>query len=947
MTEPIEKQPARTVKANADNGFTESQLTRLVRLVLLAGLGMVLLVLVCSVRLTANLYSTNTASSLAAVAEQLSPDNLSTAQSRLNEFVSDGTHTLILLRTTNNKAQVVVAYNSTTSIEAVTIWKTWLFPYLGLVQTYALPPTSLYNGQPLELQAWLNAHLILNEVVHNIGPLIIILVGWLFILILLIANYVLRKVTRPIEKLAEALRRINPDQPGKTKIAIEGNHSQDELGQVVTAINALLRQLDHSLQRERSDKSILAERESFLSLVLDNVAEGIVLLGEGYKILRLNQSACTLLGRFETELQNRNFENLLEIVDRATLHTRLSQLVLGTDANKVLSFELRVLKPRQETAQLSLTVSCVQTGTSPVFIILMRDIGETRRVHEKIRLSEERLKLAVKATRCGIWDIELKTSTFWWSPEFLPMLGYRHKEIPASLEAKYALIHPEDIDWVRNSHERYLKREIEEFAPEYRVKRKDGSWMWIEDRGTAEWDDNGEAIRFSGIMSDCTERKRFEKQLMYMATHDPLTELPNRTLLQDRLEHAISSNHRKGLQVGLLLLDIDRFKLINESLGHEIGDQLVRAVSQRLQQNIRPTDTLARLSGDEFVVICEDLPSPQEGARVAKRLLNAMSQHFIVDSNQLSIGISIGISLSPTDGVTPQALLRHADTAMHNAKACGGNCYRFFTSEMNKEAVQRLSLERRLSEAVERQQFILHYQPKVNIITKEVVGAEALIRWPHRSLGNISPLQFIPVAEETGQIMAIGEWVIREALSQICSWRERGLKLVPIAINLSGRQLMASGIDEMILRLLREFEVDPGLLELEITESSVMSRMDKVLPPLLRLREAGVSIALDDFGTGYSSLAYLRQLPITSLKIDRSFVKDVPQKPEACPLIAIIVEVGRHLGLTVVAEGVETEEQREFLRKQMEEIICQGWLFHKALPASKFEKLLAPATKQP
>ena len=466
MTEFRNKQPARKPKGNSDDGLTGSQVTRLVRLVLLTGLVMVLLVLICSICLTAKLYSANATNTLTTVAAQLPPDDLSATQSRLDEFMANGTYAHVFLQTVSNKAQLLAAHKS--SATAIPAWETRVFPYLGFVQTQQLPSTSLYNGQPLELQAWLDSRLVIGEVARTTGPLIIILVGWLFILVLLISNHVLRKLTRPIEKLAEALLQINPDHPGRTRITVETSHSRDELGQVVTAINSLLGQLDQSLQRERSDKVVLAERENFLGLILDNVAEGIVLLGSDYKILRINHSACSLLGRFETELQNRDFDSFIELVDRTTLRTRLSRLALGTDSEKVLSFELRVIKPRQEIAQLSLTVSCVQTGAHTTFIILMRDIGETRRVHEKIRLSEERLKLAVKATRCGIWDIELKTSAFWWSPEFLPMLGYADNEIQASLEAKHALVHPEDIEWVRNSHARYLKREIEEFAPEYR-----------------------------------------------------------------------------------------------------------------------------------------------------------------------------------------------------------------------------------------------------------------------------------------------------------------------------------------------------------------------------------------------------------------------------------------------------------------------------------------------
>ncbi len=921
------------------------QFFRVANIAVLACLILLILVGVHSVRMVANLYKSNASVTLAAVASRLPTEDLAMAQTRLNELVSSQVYLRIELRTVDTNRRLLVAQKKETA--DVPDWAVLLLPEWQAILEHQLPDNKTYNGHRLTLTAWMDIGPLTKEISGSVGPLIALIVIWVISFSILISYHVSQYVSLPIHRMAQALNLVRPDHPGQTRIPVDPHHEKDEIGMVINAINLLLGKLDQSLQHERRSLTEIADREQFLNLVLNNVAEGIILLNAEHKVLRINQSACLLLGRMESEINGCEFESFFDIVDQTTLRTRLSRLTSGYSSDQVLNFELKVIKPAQEIVTVNLSISSVRNGNHTTIIALMRDAGETRRVQERIRLNEERLKLAVKATRSGVWDFDLRSDAFWWSPEFLPMLGYSEGEIKATLEAKYSLINPEDIEWVKTSHARYLAREIEDYTPEYRMKRKDGSWMWIEDRGTAEWAEDGTPLRFSGTMSDCTERKRFEKQLMYMATHDPLTELPNRTLLQDRLEHAITGNNRKGLLVGLLLLDIDRFKLINDSLGHEIGDHLVRAVAQRLQQNIRPTDTLARLSGDEFVVICEDLPTPQESARVAKRLLSAMTQQFNVDGNLLSIAVSIGISLSPSDGAAAQDLLRHADTAMHNAKASGGNCYRFFTSEMNKEAVQRLSLERHLAEAIDRQQFILHYQPKVDIVTKQVIGAEALIRWPHLTLGNLSPLQFIPIAEETGQIMAIGEWVIRETLSQICIWKERGLKPVPVAVNLSGKQLMSSGIDEMILRLLREYEVDPSLLEVEITESAIMSRMDKVLPPLQRLRDAGVGIALDDFGTGYSSLAYLRQLPITALKIDRSFVKDVPNKPEASPLVAIIVEIGRHLGLKVIAEGVETEAQREFLQKQMKEIICQGWLFYKALPVAKFEKLLESELEAP
>ena len=768
-------------------------------------------------------------------------------------------------------------------------------------------------------------------------PLIAI---WTIGLSLLISFKFLRNLTRPVELLSAKLRRVNLDDPLKSITPIPPHLAENEFGALIASANRLLRQIDEHIRRGSTSQAIIDDCMSLINTLQTSMNDGLLLIGSDQSIISFNKAAQELLKGSANELKNLQFANLLETNDRVrvlALLARLSQ----TGESPPITTQVKLLnQPNIEGALELCIINTTKTSALPksLCLILLRTIKASQDAQEQLKNSEERMKLAIRASRCGIWDINPQSGSLWWSSEFINMLGYDESNAPKNIEEKYSLIHPDDMNWVKSSTERYLAQEASDYNPEYRILRKDGTWIWLEDHGTAEWDDAGLPIRFSGTVVDCTERKRFEQQMMYMVTHDAMTDLPNRTLLNDRLEHALIGNARNGLNVAVLLLDIDRFKLINDSLGYEIGDHLVRAVAQRLQQCIRPTDTLARLSGDEFVVVCEDLASPQEAARVAKRLLNSMAQHFMVEGNQLTVGISIGISVSPVDGQNAADILRHADTAMHSAKAAGGNCYRFFVNEMNKEAVQRLTLERYLNEAVERQQFVLHYQPKVDIQTREVVSAEALIRWPHRTLGNISPLQFISIAEETGQIIAIGEWVLRESLSQICLWRDRGYEVVPIAVNLSGKQLMAGGMDELVLRLLDEYKVPPHLLEIEVTES-VMAKMDKVLAPLKRLRDAGLGIALDDFGTGYSSLAYLQQLPISSLKIDRSFVKDVPEKHAANSIANIILDIGRQLGLKVVAEGIETEAQLEFLRKGGCDI-GQGWLFSKAITPTLFQEKL-------
>lgn len=439
------------------------------------------------------------------------------------------------------------------------------------------------------------------------------------------------------------------------------------------------------------------------------------------------------------------------------------------------------------------------------------------------------------------------------------------------------------------------------------------------------------------VMRDITQRKRFEEQLMYMATHDPLTDLPNRTLLQDRLAHALTHARRRDHYVAVLFLDLDRFKLVNDTLGHDIGDRLLESVALRLSNTVRPSDTVGRLGGDEFLVIADDLDGPAAAARNAQMLLDSLSRPFNIDGNQLFITPSIGISVYPGDGTDIQTLLRHADTAMYSAKAEGGNTYQYFIHKMNQEAVDRLSLEHSLREAVEKEQFMLYYQPKVDAVSLEPVGVEALIRWKHPEAGFIAPNKFIPIAEETGLILQIGEWVLRTALAQIQEWWDQGKQPLPVAVNLSARQITAERPVEGLRQMLETCTIPAEMLELEITETVMMSTLSRTVEVLGEFQSMGLRIAIDDFGTGYSSLAYLRRLPINSLKVDKSFIADACRNADDASIASTIIAMGQRLGLKVIAEGIETEDQLEFLRQQGCDII-QGYYISRPLPARDLEE---------
>lgn len=441
------------------------------------------------------------------------------------------------------------------------------------------------------------------------------------------------------------------------------------------------------------------------------------------------------------------------------------------------------------------------------------------------------------------------------------------------------------------------------------------------------------------VLRDFTERKRSEERLNHLATHDPLTNLPNRRMLSEILAKTLPRHQRHKRLVAVMFLDLDRFKIINDTLGHDVGDGLLKGVAKRLVDLVREGDTVVRMGGDEFVLILTDVAEMQDPSRVAQRILDSLSKPFAVEGHELFITTSIGISLFPGDGENPETLLKNADAAMYRAKEQGKNNYQYYSSNINAKASERLSMENSLRHALERGEFLLHYQPRVDLATGRIFGAEALIRWQHPERGLVSPAEFIPLAEETGLIVPIGEWVLRTACAQNKAWQTAGLSSFRVAVNLSGQQFQEKKLVEMVLRALRESDLSPRFLELELTESIIMKNAEQTIGTLCKFHGMGIEIAIDDFGIGYSSLNYLKRFPISRLKIDQSFVRDITTDPDDSAIVAAIITMAHSLKLKVVAEAVETSDQLEFLRQlQCDEI--QGYLFSRPLPPEEMTKLL-------
>ena len=441
------------------------------------------------------------------------------------------------------------------------------------------------------------------------------------------------------------------------------------------------------------------------------------------------------------------------------------------------------------------------------------------------------------------------------------------------------------------------------------------------------------------LRQDLEERKRVEQSIRHMAHHDALTSLPNRALFRDRLTHAMAQADRYHQILAVLFLDLDRFKAINDTLGHNVGDQLLKMAAERLRSCIRDCDTVARLGGDEFTIIVEDIVEVQDAAVVAQKILDTLSQPFNLHNHEVFISVSIGLTLYPNDDENADNLLRNADAAMYRAKEYGRNNYQFYVADMNIKARERLMLESQLRRALDRDEFTLYYQPRVDLFSGKVIGAEALLRWRHPEMGLVPPVQFIPILEDTGMIIPVGEWVLHQASQQNRAWQDKGLTPIRMAVNLSVRQFIQKDLAASILAIIERTGLAPEFLELEITEDLLLEHNQTNIITLTKLRNRGIHISIDDFGTGYSSLSYLKRLPIDTLKIDQSFLRDIENDPDNKAITSAIIAMASSLHLNVLAEGVETEEQLAFLRAQgCNEI--QGYSFSKPLTADEFEQML-------
>lgn len=558
---------------------------------------------------------------------------------------------------------------------------------------------------------------------------------------------------------------------------------------------------------------------------------------------------------------------------------------------------------------------------------------------EALRESEERYSLAVRGANDGIWDWNMRTNEIYYSPRWKNILGVTDAKFGSSPDAWFSRIHPQDLERVMSEISQHLRGESEHFESEHRLLHVDGQYRWVQNRGIAVRN-GGQAQRIAGSMTDITLRKTVEERLRHDAMHDTLTNLPNRAYFINLLSIALERIHRRPeYQAAVLFLDLDRFKIVNESLGHHVGDLLLSAVSARIQGCLRAGDTLSRLSGDEFAILLEEIASFSEASHAASRIQERLSQPFNLDGHEVFTSATIGVVIIEPSYERAEELMRDADAATYRAKAIGRGRIEIFNTEMHKASMSALQLEGDLRRALEREEFRLYFQPIVSLHERKVRSFEALLRWQHPTRGIIMPGEFISLAEDTGLILPIGEWVLHAACKQLRVWEKAGFGHIKVAVNISARQIQDIDLTALVRGVLQQEGVSGSNLQLEVTEYTTMRDLEKTTLVLNAINEMGIEILIDDFGTGYSSMGYLKRFPVSYLKIAQTFIHDVTIDPEDAAITTAIIALAHAMEMRVVAEGVETQAQFNFLIEQgCDEI--QGYYINPAMPAVSTTRFL-------
>ncbi|WP_024301251.1 EAL domain-containing protein [Pseudogulbenkiania sp. MAI-1] len=716
-------------------------------------------------------------------------------------------------------------------------------------------------------------------------------------------------------------RRNQAGTPVWLRLHYKAHHDDEVPGLVIGALQ--------DISAQKAQDAALRERELLFRATFEQAAVGIAHLDLDGHWIRVNQRLCDILGYPREELLQLTFQDITFPADLDADLELTERLVKGEIPS--FTIEKRYLHKAGHLVWTNLTAALMRDRHEQpeYFISVVEDISARKQ-------SEDALQLAATvfdSSHEGVMIADRRRRILAVNPAFSDISLYPANEVIGQPPPLWYTAAQDTAFYLRLWR---LLQKSGRWEGELWYRKKDGTvfplWLSI----SCVRDARGRPRQYVFVFNDISQLKQSQEQLERLAHYDPLTELPNRHLALARLEHALELAKRHGTQLAVMFIDLDRFKTINDSLGHQVGDELLVSIAQRLRQRLRQEDTLARLGGDEFLVAIEAMESEDKVAVIARSLLSLIDHPFILaDGREAYVGASIGISLYPGDGVSTTELIRNADAAMYLAKSQGRNTFRFYTESLTHAANERLSMETSLRQALKREEFILHYQPLIDLASGLVTGVEALVRWQPPGEALVAPSRFITLAEETGLIVPLGEWVLHAACRQGKAWLDAGLPLV-MAVNLSPRQFLRHDIVSQVRRVLETTGLPPHHLELELTEGALMEQAEQAVQTLTALKRLGVRLAIDDFGTGYSSLAYLKRFPLDKLKIDRSFVRDLPDDSSDVEIVTTIIAMVRNLKLEVLAEGVETRQQLAFLQQQGCDS-CQGYLFSRPLAVAEFE----------